>query len=360
MYSLFFNLFAFIFGRSVLSRVLQVTCLQQSSLQMDNHTSLAVGNNWFEHSEALEFDPDPTFMSVLYGTVALCCFVLIHSYVINGNKMKPIRVASDCAALSTILQSICIVNCLGGCGTRKSAILINLLANAIFNGTVQICDNYVTFSRYAMIAGKVSRAHKIAVSLYLFFLMYVTWWPYFTVVPFFVDMNSNLVAIQSLKIMYLILYISYIVFDVFYTGLCIHLLWRHQTNLGSMSLGLDGYTTLAIRACIHNVMSIAGMTVSLWLFPLGMFLQNILIVVALHFVLNWKPKFRCCQHIGTTYVSWRRSSTQSDSSGRPFRLKLLSLPKKHIKISDEPLQAQEPHEEVQLQVGDSYRDMNQI
>ena len=115
--------------------------------------------------------------------------------------------------------------------------------------------------------------------------LYLTWWPFFTILPFFWDQNSA-DAIEILGVLNIISLISLALYDLFYTALMMRIL----VSRGSVhSSGTDKTLKIFIfKAVAHNFISIIGDCLYVFLFPLGIFLQDILIMTSLHVLFNWK------------------------------------------------------------------------
>jgi hypothetical protein len=78
------------------------------------------------------------------------------------------------------------------CGQYKNAILVDVIANGVFSGIVQGCDNYTTFFRYAAVVGekRITKTRKILTLIYVIVTLYLCWWPYYIIIPFFTNMNG--------------------------------------------------------------------------------------------------------------------------------------------------------------------------
>lgn len=89
------------------------------------------------------------FIIVAYFIIAFFFAVLIHSFMINRLKYPIVRIATDIACISLIIQTFALLQCSSHCTQIQSVVWVNIIANGIFSAIVQGCDNYITFARYA-------------------------------------------------------------------------------------------------------------------------------------------------------------------------------------------------------------------
>jgi hypothetical protein len=136
-----------------------------------------------------------SFLYLAYFVLALCFGILIHSAYLNGRKFSTIRKLTDTTCVCTVIQFFLPFQCsTAHCGQYKTSIVVDFLANGFFYAIVQGCDNYTTFFRYAAVVGekRITRTRKILTLLYVIFALFFCWWPYYTIIPFFADMNGPL------------------------------------------------------------------------------------------------------------------------------------------------------------------------
>lgn len=70
-----------------------------------------------------------------------------------------------------------------------NAVALDLFGFGIFPLLIQFADNYIFYIRYAAIT-RVSSPKKIAIHVYIVLVLFLTWIPAYTIVPFFYDVNS--------------------------------------------------------------------------------------------------------------------------------------------------------------------------
>jgi len=231
---------------------------------------------WVNQSLQMIATSNSDFKGILYFMIIYSMAILFHSAFINGRKFRVIRVVNDFAAVVSLIQAAAFLRCSSGCSLRESAYLLNVLANTICGGISQICDNYIVFNRYVAVAYSVTNTHKYIALIYLFLFGYVSWVPFFTIVPWFYDVNG--VFVYSLVVLLSIygFFLSYVLYDLFYTLLIV----RRLTGVTLRSL--------AIKSIIHNIISVCGAIAYSFWFPYGVLIYNIAVMTSIHFLFNWK------------------------------------------------------------------------
>jgi len=224
---------------------------------------------------------------LLYFTIVLGVFVLGHSFYLHNKKWRKVRIANDVAAAALIGQSICFIRCsVYPCDLRMQAIFNDFLANAVFGALIQIADNFMTFSRYSVVCGGVSRRHKILAFFWVFLTLYATWWELFSFFPFFFDLNSPW-WLKANYVLSFITFSSYFAFDLFYFFMLIPYLVKAENQTIPSSQYGGVYRVFAAKAAGHTLLSMAGICMYTFHFPVGMIEQNMITVIGIHFFLNW-------------------------------------------------------------------------
>lgn len=259
---------------------------------------------------------DLSFQYLMYITVALSGLILIHSAVINFKKKRNIvAVTTNLATISLLIEAILFLYCSypDKCSsTTMNATLLAFFANGCCGALIQAADNYITFSRYVcVVGGQVSSRHTIMAIVYVIVFLYATWWPWYTFVPFWRNMNTddsiNLIDITNIYINFP----AYILYDLFYTSKLI-LFIRKLNSESTLTRANTSAMLMAKKALAHNLLSIAGAWFFAFYLPQGVIIQSILIVLALHFLFNWK---------GSKYIfnpsELYRNKYAVDSTGTP-------------------------------------------
>ena len=152
-------------------------------------------NTWIYNSFSVanSVPAGDSFLYLAYFVLALCFYILLHSAYLNGKKFSTIRILTDTTCVCTIIQFFLLFECSTKyCGQFKNAIVVDFLANGVFSGIVQGCDNYTTFFRYAAVVGekRITRTRKILTLIYVIVTLFFCWWPYYVIIPFFANMNG--------------------------------------------------------------------------------------------------------------------------------------------------------------------------
>jgi len=99
----------------------------------------------------------------------------------------------------------------------NDAFLVNLCVYGIFGTTVQLCDNYMTFSRYLVVFPKTTIIFKVTVHLYIWMLLIFTYLPFQTILPCFVDTNSASISKTNTIFAGYIFMISYLLYNAYFS-----------------------------------------------------------------------------------------------------------------------------------------------
>lgn len=228
------------------------------------------------------------FVSVSYFVIALGFMILIHSFIINKFSWSIVRICTDAACITTIGQMFCLLECAVTCSTIESVVFVNLLANGFFSAVVQACDNYITFARYAVVVDwQISKRRYILTTLYVILNLYGCWWPFFTFAPFIASMNTPYAKDMYTNFQIYWNFPTYILYNAYHS----YLLFIEITAMRNQKIqGLDTtrLEVMALKSIFHDMISIIAVACYCFLYPLGAALQDILIMLALHFIFNWK------------------------------------------------------------------------
>jgi len=243
-------------------------------------------SNWVENSSldfVLWFPEKDRY--VLYFGIAVGSVILAHSAYIHRTTFKVVRVMNDIAAVALILQMIFFLDCYWHTCSKTERIIMNALGNSLCSGASQICDNYLTYSRYSVVVRGISKKKQHMLFWWSFFFLYMTWWCDYVVFPFFVDLNNPLWFSILLTLQY-IWTASYVLYDfVFLCLLCQFLIIAKRRADKLRSKTDNVYNVFAVRAVCHTLVSLAGVFCCLNL-PVGMIEQTILASISIHCFLN--------------------------------------------------------------------------
>jgi hypothetical protein len=131
-----------------------------------------------------------TYYILCWVNVAVASFVLIHSFLLHGFKYSSVRVQTDVGATFSILSVVVVLEALRHPTREYWSLLFDFLFNGIFSAVVQLCDNYMFYYRLLAVK-KLSLATRIFIQCYIWGLLIFTWLPEQTIVPFFVNENTE-------------------------------------------------------------------------------------------------------------------------------------------------------------------------
>jgi len=264
-------------------------------------------SGWPSNSNVIEF-VDGTEM--FWGGIAVSVFVLVHSFLIHGSKYHLVRILTELVAISVLSESALFLSCYSpsSCTSLKQAVLYDFFGNAVFGLVCQACDNYLTYYRYDIVCGGTTRRHKIFAFSYCLVTLYLSWWPFFTIFPFFFNMNDPEWIDAQLIVSTWLEYAAYILYDLVYLILLLRKLGEtEQAVLVSSSSTAKRHAfrmrLLAWRAVMHTFCSIVGISLYCFTFPDGILWQNFVLVVSIHVFLNWHTSDRAIMRL---YHRWRR------------------------------------------------------
>ena len=239
------------------------------------------------------------FTKLLYFAIALSAAIIIHSWTIHKFKFRILRICTEVAAWSTILQCALYLYCTdmeatddyvgNSCSARLSAYLMNAVGTGLASTLIQMCDNYVIFHRYVVITGDKSLVHRVLVGIFVLVFLYATFWPFITFLPWLINMNTPFnTDLMNVYMYQYIFFPSYILYDVFYTSFVIHKLYQLMHNSVSDSNRKSSFRILVIKTILHNLISISAAAIYSFYLFYGYIIFDILLVVSLHLCLNWK------------------------------------------------------------------------
>jgi hypothetical protein len=118
-------------------------------------------------------------------------FVLVHSCIKNKMTFKPVRILTEISAVCTLV--CCALSLYEGQypSLLNNAIISELLITGLLNWFTQIADNLIFYLRYAAAMRKIPLWKKVAVGVYIFVVMTISWTPTYTFCPLFTDTNNE-------------------------------------------------------------------------------------------------------------------------------------------------------------------------
>jgi len=264
--------------------------------------------------------------------LAVGIFVLLHSFYLHRTTLKRVRVVTDVSAFVLVLAAFFSSSCYAwssSCNLETQIVGGGLLCSTVFNMIIQASDNYLVYARYEVICEGVSKWHKIFTFIWIFSTCYLTWVPFYTIIPFFVDTNTPGVMDVYFYIISPIILACYLAYDMFY--FC-GVLWKIKQvgmnkNISSSASQLAAWKEFAVRALLHTVGSVASICVSAFAPGAGGFSEMWIVVLSNHLFLN-STSYR-----NMKFLRRLRSSKASTGRRSSFHLKFkTSKPKSNRKI----------------------------
>ena len=147
-----------------------------------------MGNVWLQNSFYTYVNPTVLDITVLYTGLFYGMGIIFHSYYLHRRRFKLVRFLSDMASAALICQCVVLLFCDSIISSRhEKIVLTNAISLATFGVVISLVDMFLTFYRYSVVAGGTSTMHKTIVGCCV--LIYtLSWWPCYTLLPFFLDM----------------------------------------------------------------------------------------------------------------------------------------------------------------------------
>ena len=221
-----------------------------------------------------------------YASICISVTILVHSYVINGLRPRVVRIITDIAALTTFGEALILILILENhVGLKAQCYLVNVVGLGVLGLLTQVADNYGVYSRYIIVNPKFPNKLRYLTFAAVVGLMYGTWWPTNTFLPWFTNLNSKNRVIITLNNIYSY---SYIAFNCIFTFLLLYELYNRQHRSVVYGIG-DEYSLyiVAFKAITHNIFSIFGIMASLENTHYGITWYNLCVCISLHLI-NWK------------------------------------------------------------------------
>lgn len=255
------------------------------------------------------------YLAHLSNMIYFLIKIVVFSAYINGWKYHSVRILTDVAAWSFLTLNILLLIGVDHPNPMKTAVVIDVFANAVFGGIIQLCDNYMFYNRYLCISLKTPQWKRVMIHSFIWLVLMLTWFPQYTFLPLgidtntpeFMEMQSNFTHLQSWAMLAFNMYFSYEFAVILYQ--------RHNGNLVGAS-NIDGRVIVAIKSIIHCF--VTGITGVLWLwyyFPATV-AWEICILSCLHFLFNAKIEKVLLKLRSNSVGSQTRSKSEQDQSNK--------------------------------------------
>ena len=201
---------------------------------------------WITNNIYAPFTYNQTKLILIWLCFSTALLFLCHSIIIHKHHRHKIRTFSELVYIMTIIN--CIMLHISGTypGSKTTvAICQNLITYGFLSCGIQALDNYFVYTLY-FAATKVPLWERCVIHIYIW-LTVLCFLPFVTLVPFFVDLNTNL-GIQMYTILgsycWSALYLSY----NFYFGWKIWFIIQKRFFLANR---MNSVTMLSYRNILH-------------------------------------------------------------------------------------------------------------
>lgn len=268
-----------------------------------------VSSTWVTNSFA--YDPSVSatneYFSIIYFIVVLSAVVLWHSWYMhggnnNGNRnigakaapKRPYftytstRLQTELAAAATLFGAICLWVSTSFPNPTKSAVLVDFFFNGLCTATVQLCDNYMFFSRFVSVC-KISDGRSRLIHLYIWVLLTLPWSLAFWLIPIFYDTNTPEFQYAFFITVSCTAALN-VVFNWYFTGEFVRMLaaiykptmWAVGEDLASLQI----IRSIAYKSIGHCITSSFAVVLYCFLPIYGPLMQSPILLAGMHFWFN--------------------------------------------------------------------------
>ena len=243
-------------------------------------------NTWSVQSLPLAYTSDQKPLLIFSIAFGIC--ILLHSIYKNGMTYKKVQIITELSCVGMIGSGVCYLICLDEqCDLITQTVVNNMIANCFFGLISQICDNYATFERYNKVVGNTSILHKRLVFCYIVVFLTLTWFPLYTFLPIWYDLNTDswINIIEIFDYTYLC---SYFLYNNYYLAqLCYKI---HKISSNVLSTSNIYLLEIIICSIFHMMFSTIGVSLYVFNLPDGAIEQVICISGSIHMFINYKLK----------------------------------------------------------------------
>jgi hypothetical protein len=252
-----------------------------------------MGTTWTNYS--LDYDIEsftPDYVAVNILSIGVTVLILIHSTLCHKTKYNSVRVQTELATIAALVAGILflILKFNRNSSSTSDAFLFDFLYTGLFPLIIQLCDNYMFYSRLKAVT-RVRIWKQRLIHLYIFLILSVTWFPIYSIVPFFYDTNAEKFAYYyfitlSIQVWGTVAYNFYFTFEFSM------ILRSISTGKASQTEALGRISTLraiiSFKSIIHCITSSLASLIYLYIPKVGNPVYVIMIVFAMHILFNSK------------------------------------------------------------------------
>jgi hypothetical protein len=261
-----------------------------------------MGTTWTNYSLAYDLESfTPDFVALNTLSIAVTVLILIHSAFCHKTKYNSVRVQTELASIAALIVGILflILKYDGSASSTTDAFLFDFLYTGLFPLVIQLCDNYMFYSRLKAVT-RVRIWKQRLIHLYIFLILSATWFPIYSIVPFFYDTNDA----DFVYYYFITLSIQVwgtVAFNFYFTFEFSMILRSISTGKASQTEALKRISMLraiiSFKSIIHCITSSLASLIYLYLPRVGNPVYVIMIVFTMHVLFNSKVE-RSVAHIG--------------------------------------------------------------
>lgn len=250
---------------------------------------------WLENIDAAFIPKTPSqvnsLLTISFIALGTSIFILFHSFLLHSFKFKKVRILSDTAATSLLATSTLSLAMLYTTPPNQEVAVVFFI-NGIFSIPIRLANNAIFYLSFIAIANKTPKQHRYLLFAYIFSVLFLTWIPQVSILPFFVSATYTGYQIYntiSLNIFTwgTFLFNAYMVKD-FIT--MIRQLFKEKNNAVS-----EQAKVIAIKSIIHCCTTNAAVLILKYALQdqltLVLFVYHIILAAMMHFLFNYRSEF---------------------------------------------------------------------
>ena len=295
-----------------------------------------MGTTWTRNSPNYEIEAfTPDYIAVNIASIAVSLLILIHSGFCHRFKYCLVRVQTELGTVAALIAGILfLVLKYSSKSTRTSnAFLFDFLYTGALPLIIQLCDNYMFYSRLKAVS-RVRKWKQRLIHLYIFVILSMTWFPIYSLVPFFYDTND----VDFVYYYFITLSIQVwgtVAYNFYFTLEFSMVLRSISTGKASQTPALRRISNLraiiSVKSLIHCITSSLASLIYLYIPGVGNPVYVIMIVFVMHVLFNSKversvvhvsslcPKLLSLVHFSTSRICIAPSSLSESHGLKGYR-----------------------------------------
>lgn len=218
--------------------------------------------------------------------------MLIHSFFINRRILHFVRCVSDLSAFFSIIFAILFLISAYRPNKTKTAIAWDLFDYGISSVVIQLCDAYMFLNRYRAVK-KMPKWEQQAVHLYIILVTVIPYYTTITFLPFFFDVNNDMVYARYCSAVFLVMLWGTIAFNIHFTFVFSYLGYDLIQKNNRSCRQTNNVKWIIFKSLCHCVTSsiVNGLVYFSYTYNTFYFdsiMYNMVIVFGIHFFFNFK------------------------------------------------------------------------